>query len=202
MKTYYAALVLALSLLSLSCSVLKGVQQAMVNLTRCTFKVDNVSNFTLVDIPLSGKSKFTMTDGVRLMAAFSRNEFPASFTLNIAAINPNDGTGGTAQSSATLTSFAWTLFLDNTKTITGNIASPITIPGTGQQTIIPLQMKLDLVRFFKDRGYDSIINLALALGGANSSPSRVTLRATPTITTQFGPITYPGEIEIVDKEFR
>jgi len=141
-------------------------------------------------------------DGARLLSAFSRNEFPASFTVNVAVINPNDGKGGSPKSAATLTSFAWTLLLDNTKTITGNITSPITIPGTGQQTIIPLQMKLDLATFFKNKGYDSVINLALALGGAHRSTSRITLRATPTIRTDFGPITYPGEIEIVDKEFR
>jgi len=202
MKMRSAALVAILFCFSLSCSTVKDVQQAFANLARCKFKVENVSSFTLVGIPLGGKTNFTVLDGARLMAAFSRNEFPASFTLNVAVVNPNDGTAGTRRSSATLTSFAWTLLLDNTTTITGNIASPITIPGTGEQSIIPLQMNLDLATFFKDRGYDSIVNLALAIGGANRSPARITLRAKPTIATDFGPITYPGEIEIVDREFR
>jgi len=197
-----AVLVAILCWISLSCSALKDVQQAFTNLARCRFRVENVSSFTLVGIPLGGKTNFTVLDGARLMAAFSKNEFPASFTLSVSAVNPNDGTAGTRRASATLTSFAWTLILDNTTTITGNIASPITIPGTGEQTIIPLQMSLDLATFFKDKGYDSIVNLALAIGGANRSPSRITLRAKPTIATDFGPITYPGEIEIVDREFR
>ena len=63
-------------------------------------------------------------------------------------------------------------------------------------------MNLDLAKFFKDRGYDAVVNLALALGGANSSPSRITLRATPRIKTQFGEITYPGAIDIIDKEYK
>ena len=63
-------------------------------------------------------------------------------------------------------------------------------------------MSLDLVKFFKDAGYENIINLALALGGVSGSSARVTLKATPTVDTFLGPITYPGELTIVDKEFR
>jgi hypothetical protein len=188
-----------------SCNILKDIQKSVSNLSRCKFKLDSVSGFSLMGINLSNKSSlsdFGLTDGARLAAAFARNEFPASFTLNVAAINPNDGTGGTPQTSATLTSFAWTLILDNTLTINGDITDPITIPGTGQQSIIPLQMNLDLAKFFKDRGYDSVINLALALGGANSSPSRIVLRATPRIRTSLGDISYPGAIDIIDQEFK
>jgi hypothetical protein len=177
----------------------------MTNLSRCKFKLESVNNFQLMGVRLSDKksiSDFSLTDGVKLTAGFARNEFPASFTLNVAAVNPNDGTGGTKQTAATLTSFAWTLIIDNTLTINGDISQPISIPGTGQQTIIPLQMNLDLAKFFKDRGYESVVNLAMALGGVNSSPSRITLRATPRLRTSFGDITYPGAIDIIDKEFR
>lgn len=193
---------LALAFSSLSCSMLKEIQQAVTNLSRCKFKLDSISNFTLSDVALTGKTGLTVSDGIKLAGAFARNEFPAAFNLNVAALNPNDGTGGTSKSSATLTSFAWKLIIDNTMTINGDIPSPIVIPGTGQQVILPLHMSLDLAKFFKEKGYDNLINLALALGGANSSPSRVTLRAKPTIRTDFGPITYPGEIDIIDKEFR
>lgn len=199
------SLILAAVLLFTSCTALRDIQKAMTNLSRCQFKLESVNQFALSGIRLSDKksiSDFSLTDGARLAASFARNEFPASFTLNVAAINPNDGTDGTQQTAATLTSFAWTLILDNTLTINGDITDPISIPGTGQKTIIPLQMNLDLAKFFKDRGYDAVVNLALALGGANSSPSRITLRATPRIRTQFGDINYPGAIDIIDKEFR
>jgi hypothetical protein len=199
------SLVLAAVFLFTSCTALKDIQKAMTNLSRCKFKLESVDRFSLSGISLSDKkavSDFSLTDGARLVASFARNEFPASFTLNVAAINPNDGTGGTPQTTATLTSFAWTLIIDNTLTINGDITDPISIPGTGQKSIIPLQMNLDLAKFFKDRGYDAVVNLALALGGANSSPSRITLRATPRLKTQFGEITYPGAIDIIDKEYK
>lgn len=174
----------------------------MVNMSRCQFKVGSVSDFNLAGISLSGKSSFTLSDGTHLLSAFGQKQLPASFTLNVLARNPNDGTGGTPRASATMTSFAWKLIIDNTLTINGDIASPITIPGTGQETLIPLQMQLDLVKFFGDKGYDNLLNLGLALGGMNKSTSRITLRARPTINTDYGPLTYPGEIDIIDKEFR
>jgi len=187
---------------TLSCGVVKEISQAVTNLSRCKFKLANVNGLTLAGVSITGKSGINFIDGATLAAGFARGELPASFTVNIAAVNPNDGTGGSPKSAATLTSFAWTLIIDNATTINGDIASPITIPGTGQESIIPLRVSLDLVKFFKDKGYDHIINLALALGGANSSPSRLTLRAKPTVKTDFGPISYPGEIDIVDREFR
>lgn len=193
---------LALCLCTFSCNVVKEIHQAITNLSRCKFKLVNISDFTLAGISLAGRSGFTLMEGATLASAFAGDALPASFTINVAAINPNDGTSGSTKSTATLTSFAWTLLIDNTTTISGDIASPVTIPGTGQTTTIPLRMSLDLVKFFRDKGYTGVINLALALGGANSSPGRLTLRAKPTISTDFGPISYPREIDIVDKEFR
>ena len=96
---------------------------------------------------------------------------------------------------------AWRLFIDSKETVTGNIGG-ITVPGIGQATNIPILMSLDLFKFFSDQGYDGIINLALALGGRNGSSARITLKATPTVETVLGPITYPGEIDIIDREFR
>ncbi len=195
-------LVAAFSLLSLSCSTVQQLEKAMLNLQRCQFKLDGISDFNLGGIPLSGKTAISMEDGLKLLPMFQQQKFPASFNLNVAAINPNDSTGGTPRATATLTSLAWTLLIDSTTTIQGDIANPVTIPGTGQKVIIPLHMGLDLFQFFKDRGYENLLNLALALGGANPNTSRVMLRARPTIHTELGDITYPGEITIIDKEFR
>ena len=198
------SIVVLLSLSTFSCSALKDFSKTMTNLSRTKFKLDSVNGFHLAGVPLDNKSNIGIMDGAKLLAAYSRNELPASFTLNVAALNPNDGTGGTTQASSTLTSFSWTLILDNTLTVKGDIPQPIVIPGTGQQTSIPLQINLDLVKFFKDKGYgyDSIVNLALAIGGANRSPSRITLCVKPTVQTDYGPISYPNEIDVIDREFR
>ncbi len=201
-RTITVAVVVAFSLANLSCEALQQIQRTMVNISRCQFRLGSVSSFSLAGIPLSGKTSYTLSDGAHLISAFSKRQLPATFTLDLVARNPNDGTGGTPKASATMTGFAWTLIIDDTMTVHGDIPTPITIPGTGQETIIPLQMKLDLVEFFGNSGYDHILNLALALGGLNRSTSRIVLRAQPTIHTDYGALTYPGEINIIDKEFR
>jgi hypothetical protein len=147
-------------------------------------------------------SDFSILDGAKLLNSFTNGQLPVSFTLNVLAKNPNDGTGGTKKTTAVIKSLAWRLFLDDKETINGNIPNSIEVPGVGQSTTIPVVMSLDLLSFFKNQGYESLINLGLALGGVSGSSARVTLKATPTIDTFLGPITYPGEIAIIDREFR
>jgi len=194
-------LVIIFSLFSLSCS---GVYDAITNLQRLQFKLDKVTGFSAAGVGFSNASKlsdFSILDAAKLLSAFNNSKLPIEFTLNVLAKNPNDGTGGTKQSSAVIKNLAWRLFIDSKETVTGNIGG-ITVPGIGQATNIPILMSLDLFKFFSDQGYDGIINLALALGGRNGSSARITLKATPTVETVLGPITYPGEIDIIDREFR
>jgi hypothetical protein len=182
-----------------------GAYDAIVNLQRLQFKLGAINNFNLAGVNIGSIrniNDFSMLDGAKLLSAFTSGKFPASFTLNVLAKNPNDGTGGTKNTSAVLKSLAWRLFLDDKETINGNISHSIEVPGVGKETTIPLDISLDLYQFFRDQGYSSVVNLALALGGVSGSSSRVTLKATPTVDTFLGPIKYPGEITIVDKEFR
>lgn len=122
--------------------------------------------------------------------------------MNIEASNPNDGTGGTTRTVSTLTIFEWRLLIDGRPTASGNIERPIDIPGTGQATLIPLNINLDLVEFFQEKGYDDLLNLALALGGAKSDISRISVEARPKVSTPLGEIAYPERITIIAKEFR
>ena len=201
-KIFLLIFALSFSLIQFGCT---GAYDALVNLQRLQFKLGAVNNFNLAGINIGrirNISDFSLVDGAKLLAAFTSGKFPASFTLNVLAKNPNDGTGGTKNTSAVLKSLAWRLFLDDKETINGNISRNIEIPGVGQATTIPVDISLDLYQFFKDQGHDHILNLALALGGVSGSSSRIKLKATPTVDTFLGPIKYPGEITIVDTEFR
>ena len=60
---------------------------------------------------------------------------------------------------------------------------------------------MDLMKFFKDRGLESIINLALNLGGQKASTSSIKLVTKPVIGTPIGDLEYPEEITIVDQKF-
>jgi hypothetical protein len=183
-----------------SCSV----YETIVNLSRLQFKLGNVNNFTISGINLSNKksmSDFNPLELVNLTQAFTSGKMPASFTLNVEARNPNDGTGGYPKTDATIKSFPWKLEIDNVETITGNIGNPVSVPGTGEITNIPLTINIDLVQFFQNKGLDNLINLALTLGGQQGSSSKLTLFASPTVSSPIGDIKYPGELKIVEYTF-
>ncbi len=187
-----------------SCKQLQSITQTLTRLQKLQFKLENVSNFRLANIDVSNKksiSNFSISDGINLVNAFNKKKLPAEFILNVAAKNPNDGSSQSQSTVATLTSFDWKLYIDDAETINGNINKPIEIPGTGKTSIIPLTMGLDLYEFFGNKGYDGLVNLALAIGGVEGSAARLKLDAQPTVSTPLGPITYPSRITIVDKSF-
>jgi hypothetical protein len=186
------------------CATLQQIQDTLVNIKRLQFKLDSVTPGNLAGINLAaidGPAKLSIPDGLKLVSAFKQKSLPLSMTLNVAAKNPNDGTGGSSQKSALLKALAWTLKIDGKETISGDIPNPIEVPGTGQATVIPLQMSLDLYKFFSDQGYESLLNLALAVAGQKGSTARITLTAVPTVSVAGIALKYPGQVEIVDKEF-
>jgi len=192
--------VISMMFLLTSCSV----YQTMVNLSRLKFKLGDVNNLTLSGINIYNKkslSDFNAVELLKLTSVITSGKLPASFTLNVEAKNPNDGSGGYPKTDATLKSFPWKLEIDNIETISGNIGTPVSVPGTGQVTNIPLTMDIDLIEFFGNKGLDNLVNLALALGGQEGSSSKLTLYATPTVSSPLGDIKYPGELKIVDQTF-
>jgi hypothetical protein len=187
--------------LNIGCS---GIMDAITNVQRLQFRLDKVTGMKLSGVPLSNiasLSNISVLDAANLLANFTQGRLPVEFTLNVLAKNPNDGTGGTKNTAAVIKNLAWRLFIDNNETINGNVRD-VSVPGVGQSTNIPIGMSFDLLKFFKDAGYENVVNLALALGGKNGSSSRITLKVKPTVETVFGPITYPGEFDVIDKEFR
>ena len=138
-----------------SCSV----YQTMVNLSRLQFKLGDVNNFTIGGINISNKKSlndFNPLEILTVTQAIASGKLPASFTLNVEAKNPNDGTGGYPKTDATLKSFPWRLEIDDVETISGNIGSQVSVPGTGELTNIPLTMNIDLIEFFGNKGYDKL----------------------------------------------
>ncbi|RJP70657.1 MAG: hypothetical protein C4539_05935 [Ignavibacteriales bacterium] len=195
----YISAVLMLLVAISGCSVFNAIK----NISQLKFKLGTVGNFQLNGINISNKSKlqdFNAGDLLKLTSAFANNKMPVTFTLNVEAFNPNASTSSTAQ-DIVLVSFPWRLLIDDVETITGNIGSPVTVP-VSKTIIIPIEAQLDLFRFFGDKGYDKIINLALMLGGSSGSATNIKLVATPTINSVLGRMTYPGELTIISKEFR
>jgi hypothetical protein len=197
----FIPLLLIFALSNISCSV----YQTIVNISRLKFKIGVVNNLTFCGVNLSNKKSindFSALEVLKLTASFTNGSMPASFILNINAVNPNNGTGGYPNTNATIVSFPWRLLLDNKETVTGNLASPVTIPGTGAETVIPIQITVDLYKFFREKDYQSILNLALNLSGkGGSSSSSIIIYAKPVVSSPLGDISYPQELKIINYEY-
>ncbi|MGE5437777.1 MAG: hypothetical protein ACM3O3_11160 [Syntrophothermus sp.] len=200
MKYRIFVLLLLFAFTNISCSIF----QTIANISRLKFKLGTVNNFRIADIPVSNKSRlsdFTAADILKVTSAIARGNLPVTFALNINAKNPNDGTGGYPSTNVQLASFPWRLLINDKETIQGNISAPISVPGTGQETVFPLTMSLDLIKFFGNGNYQDLLNLALSIGGVGGSSSKLTMFAQPTISSSIGNIKYPSEIKIVNMSY-
>jgi len=197
----FLPLLLIFALTNISCSV----YQTIVNISRLKFKLGVVNNFTLGGINLNNKksvSDFNAMELLKLTASFTNGSMPASFTLNVNAVNPNDGTGGYQKTNATIVAFPWRLMINDKETISGDLGAPFSVPGTGEVAVIPIQINVDLYKFFKDNNYQDIINLAMNLSGSGPSGStNLALYAKPTVSSPIGNITYPQELKIVNLDY-
>jgi hypothetical protein len=128
----------------------------------------------------------------RIALAVSRRDVPLEFRVVIRADNPADN-----RTAATVVKLAWTLLLDDKETVNGVLDTTVTMP-PGQTAYIPLPMRVNLRQFF-DGPAQSLVNLAASVAGLSSRPTRIALRAVPTIHTPLGPITYPGAITIISR---
>ena len=72
---------------------------------------------------------------------------------------------------------------------------PVSIPANGS-TIIPLRMNIDLRKALSGKSGQSLLNFGFNLAGANGEPTRIKLKAKPTILVGRFPIAYPGYITI------
>jgi hypothetical protein len=188
-----------------SCAALNDMASALANLQRLKFKIGSVRDFRLLGLDITGKARlsdFSATDILKVAQSYTARKLPVEFVVDVLAVNPNDGTGGTAKTVSTLTALECRLLIDDKPTVTGNIDRPVEIPGTGQESVIPLRLSLDLLEFFGDKRYEDLVGLALAIGGRAGAPARHSLDAQPTVSTPLGPITYPGRVTIVSTEFR
>jgi len=198
------ALIVAGTLSSTGCQAVKDAVGALGSFQKLQFKLGDPTGFQLagVDISkLSEPSRLGIMDGAKLLKAFNSKALPVSFDLNVIAKNPNDGSSTTKSTNLFIKKFAWTLSIDDRTTINGVTNKRLMIPGTGQTETFPITMSLDLMKFFGDKGYDDLLNLAFAIGGVSGSSSRLKLTAKVTVETPLGDVTYPNDLTIVNTEF-
>ena len=166
------------------------------SLRQVDFALDRVSGAQLAGIDLQRVRSYndlTGSDLLRVGRAVSRNEMPFQFTVHVSANNPEEN-----QRPARMVAFDWTLLVDERETIAGTFNETVRLPA-GEVVDVPLRMELDLLNFF-ERSSRDLVELALAIAGAEGASSRIQLRARPSIDTPIGPIRYPNDITIVSRD--
>lgn len=168
------------------------LQQVMA-LRDVDFEIDRVADVRLAGIPVENVGSFSQlgfNEVGRIAAATADGDLPLSLDLHLAALNPAENSV-----DARLVRMDWTLFIEDRETLSGTFDDEVVLPpGEPRNIAIPIQM--NLVNFFEGSARD-LAQIALSLAGAGGEPTEISVRASPTIRTALGPITYPQPITIV-----
>lgn len=199
MQKLTRTIVIILILLA-GCSVLKTLE----NFSRLKYRIHSASDYQILGVSIANKKSikdFSSFEMLKLTTGLLKGTIPLTFTLNIEAKNPNDGSGGYPKTDLSIDSFPWYLLVNDKEVISGNISEPVFVPGKGESTIIPIRIEFDIAKSFKEKSLDDIIMLALQLGGYEGSTSNLKMITKPVIGTPIGKFEYPNDITIVDKTF-
>jgi len=182
---------LVLALAGAGCATL----QQIAALRQVRFDLAGVRNGRLAGVDVSrirSYSDLTAVDIGRVALALARKDLPLEFIVDVSALNPPENSV-----TATMVRLAWTLLLNDKETISGVIDTTLALP-PGTVTGIPMRMRLNLLQFF-DGPAQSMVDLAASIAGVSRDPTRLAIRAVPTIDTPIGRIAYPTPITIVSR---
>lgn len=173
----------------ISCQQLQELQ----SLAKCEFKLRSVENIQLAGINIQQKQSFSQVnamDVISVTSAYVSKNLPLSFNLNVDARNPNP-------TKAALTALDWILEIDDIEMTRGVLNKKYEINPNGGVTTIPMSMNFDLFKVLTGKAKDAVLNFGFNLTGAGSNtPSRITLKARPTVMIGTIPVQYPGYIAI------
>ena len=172
------------------CSVFQQTSE-VATLTKCEFRIESARNIKLAGINFQEKdalSDLSITEMAKIAGAIAGGTLPLTFDLNVGVKNPNPNT-------AALNRLDWILIIDGIEMTRGLLNQRIEIPSNNVSTF-PVSMNLDLMKFLSGKSSEALINFALNLAGTGVRPTRIKLKAKPTILIGTKPIEYPGYITI------
>ena len=192
--------------LNVSCSSLKSITDALAGLQKCEFRLAGIREAKIAGVTLGDKRSMgdfrPFGDGITLLQAFRNNQFELEFVANVEVRNPNTGKDGTRRTDAVISHIDFRVLIDEKETVTGDIEKPLTVPASGETVIMPIKVRFDVLAYYREKGYDDLLNFLLGIAGADAKPSRIALDIQPTVETPLGPMKYPQRIRVINKEFR
>lgn len=172
--------------------------QQLAALRQVGFALTGVTGGRLagVDIgKIAAGTRLSVLDYGKLTVALARQDVPLDFLVNVEALNPAEN-----KVTARMVRLGWALYLNDKETIHGVVDTAVVME-PGKPVIMPMRMRVNLVQFFNGPAQD-LVDLAAAVAGVNPDPTKISLKASPTIDTPLGPLSYPNPITIVSRTVR
>lgn len=174
-----------------SCDVVDQAMQ-LRSLSKCEFRLHSVSDLKLGGVNIQEVNSLDdlgITDYAKITAAFFSGDLPLVFDLNVQVHNPNKNT-------AAMNRLEWILYIDEVEMTNGVLSQRVEIPPNGGNEVFPVRMSLDLLRALSGESRDAVLNFAFNLAGNGNKPTRIMLKARPTIYVGGQAVEYPGYIKI------
>jgi hypothetical protein len=176
-----------------SCAVLQQTSE-MKTFGRCEFRIDSARNMKLAGVNIQEKtsiSDISLMDMTKIGSALAGGSLPLVFDLHIGVKNPNT-------SLAAMNKLDWILIIDNVEMTRGVLTQRIEIPANAVSSF-PVAMNFDLMKSLSGKSGEALINFALNMAGTGVRPTRIKLKAKPTIIFGDTPVEYPGYITIKEE---
>ncbi len=190
-------LVLLLGLVGVRCSPVQSVTRTLSQVALPGFRLVGVGDVRLGGIALRNLHSATdlaMEQVLQLQQMLQQQTLPLAFTAHLQVVN-------VAESAAlrnvpiTIRQIRWQLLIDQQPTVAGTVTQPVRVPA-GQSMVIPIQVNVDLVRFFRNRQYQQFLDLALQLARGEGL-HRIALEIQPTLEIPIvGTYRYPQPIRV------
>jgi hypothetical protein len=173
-----------------SCSVVQQTSE-MKNFGKCEFRIESARKMNLGGISIQGKDAvgdLSFYEITKIGTVVAGGTLPLTFDLNIEVRNPNPVL-------AAMNKLDWILLIDDIEMTRGALNQRIEVPA-GSLANFPVFINLDLMKSLTGKSGDALINFAMNLAGASSRPTRIKLKAKPTVMIGTTPVEYPGYITI------
>lgn len=181
-----------LALLALLAAPGCAALQELAALRSVTFAFAGVSDVRLAGIRIGAGSSYAslgLADVARLGSAVISKQVPIEFVAHVGASNPAENAV-----SARMVDLEWTLFIEDRRTLAGELGAPATIT-PGATADVPLTVRFDLLEL-GGGGARDLFDLALAIAGQGPVRKDLRLELVPTIETSLGPIRYPAPVVV------
>ena len=175
-----AAALGCLAAIAAACSM----SQRLAELGAAEFSLDRIEGLRVAGLDLARLRSFDELSNAQvatIAAAARAGDVPVEFALIVRARNPSLNAA-----TAELFALEWTLVLDQRDTVSGRIDRRRQI-APGQIIDVPVPVRLNLAQYF-GRDERELIAVLKASIGAGGVPVNLTLRATPSVGTPYGPI--------------